>query len=556
MLRRIIYWPVIILAFLLVACDKEKKESTQEYTDLQWGSYYFYKNKYDSAILMFSRAVSSSTDSLDKANANIFIGMLLRQAGDIYAAQQSLTAALRVLDPEDPKHQVSLISIYNELGNTSIDLKNYKEAIHFYNKGMAITKEPSHILEIQNGKATALQKMGQYADAIAIYDSILYERPAKMDLLARAISNRARTKWLLNPELPVLDEYWQALKIRLDSQYFAGLNASYAHLSDYYAHVNPDSALWYAGRMYENAKEKSSPDDVLEASDKLIRLSYTTRAKQVWYEQFKQLNDSLMLARDTTRSRYALIRYDVQKSKSDNLLLQQRLTQQRVWLFSLIGLSLAIIISLSVWYRKRRKRIQQQTENAIREARLKTSQKVHDVVANGLYRIMNELEHKPEIEKEPLLTRIEGLYEQSRNISYEDPTDNFSNYDQQIHQLFAAFSDQQTKVIVIGNQPAFWQKVSAPQKQELHLVLNELMVNMKKHSGAKNVVIRFQQEKERVIIHYKDDGKGYPAGMKFGNGLQNTVNRIETLRGEIIFGESGQAGVNIRISLPLDTNQP
>lgn len=557
MLRKIYYGPVIIAACLLVACDKDKKESAQGYTDLQWGlHHYYYSKKYDSAILMFSRAVSSSTDSLDKANANIFLGMLLRESGDFYAAQQSLTDALNVLDPDEPKHQASIISIYNELGNTSIDIKNYTEALNFYKNAQAIADHPASLLEIQNGRATALQKIGRYPEAIAIYDSILQKEPANMALLARAISNRARTKWLLNHNLPVLDEYWQALKIRLDSQYTAGLNASYAHLSDYYANVNPDSALWYAEKMYDNAKQYRRPDDLLEASDKLIRLSFTSRAKQIWYEEFKQLNDSLILARDTTRSRYALIRYDVQKSKSDNLLLQQRITRQRVWMYSLIGLSLAIIIFLFIWYRKRRKRIQQQTENAIREAQLKTSKKVHDVVANGLYHIMNELEHKEEIEKEPLITKIEGLYEKSRNISYEERPDTSANFPKKIHELLAVYSNDQTKVIVIGNQAGYWNVVNAIQKQELQLVLQELLVNMRKHSGAKNVVIRFQLENDRVLVHYKDDGKGFPTGMNFGNGLQNTVNRIETLRGEIIFGESAEAGVTITISLPLDTNHP
>jgi tetratricopeptide (TPR) repeat protein len=555
-LRRIIYAPFIIVAFLFVACDKDKKETAQEYTELQWGLHYYYANKFDSAILMFSRAASSSTDSLDKANANIFLAMLLRQAGDLYAAQQSLTAALRVLDPDEPQHQASLVSTYNELGNISIDLKNYQEAVNFYNTGEGIAKDPGHTLEILNGKATALQKMGRYREAIIIYDSILENGPSKMATLARVISNRAKTRWLMNPELPVLDEYWQALKIRLDSQYHDGLNASYAHLSDYYANVKPDSALWFAEKMYENAKQYTSPDDVLEATDKLIRLSRTSATKQDWYDQFKRINDSLSLARDTTRSRYALIRYDAQKSKADNLLLQQRITRQRAWMFSLVSLAILIIATITVAYQRRRKRIRQETENAIREAQLKTSKKVHDVVANGLYHIMNELEHKEAIEKEPLITKIEGLYEQSRNISYEERLETSADFPQKIHELLAAYSNAQTKVIVIGNQASYWNVVNAMQKRELQLVLQELLVNMRKHSEAKNVVIRFQQEKGRILVHYKDDGIGFPSPMEFGNGLQNTVNRIETLRGEIIFGESGQAGVSITISLPTDTNQP
>jgi nitrate/nitrite-specific signal transduction histidine kinase len=225
-------------------------------------------------------------------------------------------------------------------------------------------------------------------------------------------------------------------------------------------------------------------------------------------------------------------------------------------MYSLIGLALATVLSLSVWYRKRRKRIQEETANAIREAQLKTSKKVHDVVANGLYHIMNELEHKEAIEREPLITKIEGLYEKSRNISYEEKLETSADFPQKIHELLAAYSNDQTKVIVIGNQAAYWNVLNAMQKRELQLVLQELLVNMRKHSGAKNVVIRFQQENDRVLVHYKDDGKGLPSPLKFGNGLQNTVNRIETLRGEIIFGESAEAGATIAISLPLDTNHP
>jgi signal transduction histidine kinase len=268
---------------------------------------------------------------------------------------------------------------------------------------------------------------------------------------------------------------------------------------------------------------------------------------------FKNLNDSFQLARDTTRNRFALIRYDVQKSKADNLLLQQQITKQQLWMIGLIGMAGAIIAGLYIWYGKRKKRIQQESQDAIRDARLKTSQKVHDVVANGLYGIMNELEHRQTIDKEPLMNRIEGLYEKSRNISYEDiPEDNHANYDTQVHALLTAFANEQTKVIVVGNQQKFWNRITGPQKQELQLVLNEIMVNMKKHSQAKNVALVFKEENNTGLITYKDDGTGFPEGYKKGNGLENTVSRINSLNGAINFGKSEKGGVSIRISFPLD----
>jgi len=219
-------------------------------------------------------------------------------------------------------------------------------------------------------------------------------------------------------------------------------------------------------------------------------------------------------------------------------------------------LAAVIIIWLSLWYSKRRKRIKQESENAIRNSKLKTSQKVHDVVANGLYGIMNELEHSKAIDREPLINKIEVLYEKSRNISYEDIGSGKSiDYDNQVHQLLTSFANDQTKVIVVGNQPTYWNRISASQKHELQLVLNELMINMKKHSHAKNVVIVFKQEDNKGFINYKDDGVGFDSGSEFGNGLNNTVSRIKSLNGDVNFGKSEKAGVFIAISFPLESSK-
>lgn len=551
-MKRLPYLLFISLACLLCGCGSKAKKASSDYTYFQRGEYLYYYYKMDSAFLMFSRAATSATDSLEKGKAYNYMGVMQRATGDLSGAQQSLTAALTPLDVKNREHRDIIASVYNELGNTSLDLKKYGEAIGFYDTALTITTKKDYILEIMNGKATALQKQGAYDDAIAIYDSILHLQPANKVLTARAISNRARTKWLQNAGYPALDEYRSALKIRVDSQDNAGQNASYAHLSDYYAAIRPDSALFYAQKMHEKAKEIESPDDILEAIDKLIRLNSSSALKEQWYEDFKRINDSLQLARDATRSRFALIKYDVQKSKSDNLLLQQHIIRQRVLMYGLSVLAIVVVIGLSIWYHKRRKRIKQESENAIRDSKLKTSQKVHDVVANGLYVIMNELEHGDTIEREPLITKIEGLYEKSRNISYEESSSGTdADYDKQIRQLLTSFANKQTKVIIAGNEPAFWGMVNKSQKYELQLVLKELMINMKKHSHAKKVAIVFKQENNKGVINYTDDGIGFNPDPQFGNGLNNTVNRINSFGGEVNFGKGERGGVSITISFPL-----
>lgn len=549
-MRRLAY--LILISISFHGCGNQPRKASAGYSFFQWGEYLYYYKKTDSAFLMFSRAVNSSTDSIEKGKAYSYMGAMQQEAGDLYGAQESLTAALKTLDINNEEHRGLIAALYNTLGNTSLDLKRYNEALGFYNAALALAKEKNDILEMLNGKATTFQKMANYNDAIAIYDSILLLQPADKSLTARVISNRARTKWLKDPSYPALEEFRSALKIRADSQYNRGLNASYAHLSDYYSVTRPDSSLFYAQKMHEKAKEIESPDDILEAVDKLIRLNTSPVLKEHWYEEFKKLGDSIQAARDTTKSQFALIRYDVQKSKADNLLLQQHITRQRVLILGVAILAVIVIVALSLWYGRRRRRLKLESENAIRESQLKTSQKVHDVVANGLYIIMNELEHLDTVDKEPLLNKIEGLYEKSRNISYEDLPGKSADQDKQIHQLLISFANEHTKVIVIGNQQTFWNKVTASQKHELHLVLNEIMINMQKHSDAKNVVLHFKQENKTGFINYKDDGKGLSPDLKFGNGLNNTVSRIRSINGEINFEKSGGQGVSIAISFPLE----
>jgi len=136
-------------------------------------------------------------------------------------------------------------------------------------------------------------------------------------------------------------------------------------------------------------------------------------------------------------------------------------------------------------------------------------------------------------------------------MSFADDKD----YDKQIHALLNEFTNEQTRVFVVGNQPVFWNKVTSVQKDQLLLILREIMTNMKKHSGATNVVVKCKEDNNSGTISYSDDGKGFPADIQYGNGLNNTVNRIQALNGEIIFGKSDKGGASIAIRFPLQSSK-
>ena len=86
-------------------------------------------------------------------------------------------------------------------------------------------------------------------------------------------------------------------------------------------------------------------------------------------------------------------------------------------------------------------------------------------------------------------------------------------------------------------------------------ILQELMINMKKHSEAKNVVLKFERGEGELRIQYTDDGVGLPADFRYGNGLKSTGNRIYNLGGAIIFDIAKAKGTKINISFPIGVNK-
>jgi signal transduction histidine kinase len=67
--------------------------------------------------------------------------------------------------------------------------------------------------------------------------------------------------------------------------------------------------------------------------------------------------------------------------------------------------------------------------------------------------------------------------------------------------------------------------------------------------------VKCKEDNNSGTISYSDDGKGFPADIQYGNGLNNTVNRIQALNGEIIFGKSDKGGASIAIRFPLQASK-
>lgn len=537
--------PFLAFAFYFLSCGQPgKRPAVNLSADYKKGESFYDVNN-DSAFYFFNKAATNSPDSLQAAMAYSYMGIIQSGAGDYFGSQESLLQSLKHLDERKEAHINCLLSDYNELGRVSLDMKNYDAAIGYYDKALQFVDDTNTTIIVLSNKAVAYQKKHQYGQAIAIYGSILYKSKADQKRYARILSNMAYTKWLKDSTYSAAPELTEAFHIQEAKKDNWGLNASFAHLSAFYQSTNPDSALFYANSMYSVAKQLNSPDDELEALQKLIILNAPGAVKTFFY-RYHYLDDSLQTSRNDAKNQFALIRYEVARNKADNLALQKENAEKKLqiliqWALIIVLGGLAVIIVL--WLRKRRQRL-------LREQQLKTSQKVHDIVANGLYHLMARIQYESP-GQERVLDDLEQLYEKSRNISYDQPDETPLNYHESIAALLAFYGTDDTRVSILGNAETTWEGIPPEVKTQLFRVLQELMINMKKHSGAGNVVIRFERSGSQLFIRYSDDGRGMPPGFTYGNGLRNTENRISGIGGSISFDTSVSTGLKIQLTIPF-----
>lgn len=559
----------LLSAYLLIFYSCQPKSGSKEVEgEVEAKNLYYEKaskllaeNKLDSSFIYFDWAHDrflQQGDSLNAATCLIQMAITLYLEGDYYGSQETSIEADKLIDKSEKANFPLLSFNYNNLGNVISAYGDHKAAITYYDLALQYAANPTDYNTYLNNKAITLTYMQEYKEANAIYSSILKTKFSSDTEYARMLSNYAHTRSKIFPHYNALPDLHKALKYRINGNDQYGINASYAHLRDYHKTTNRDSALVYAQKAYAIASQLKSAKDKINAAESLIQLSKADSSRH-YFSIYKHLNDSVLMARQRASNQYAMIRYEVEKSKKENLQLQKEvlnkdlsITRQRILGGSLLIFVLGITGFLIYRNNRRKAQIKLAAEKRIRDHQLKTSRKVHDVVANGIYRVMSEIEYSEHLDKDNILDSLELMYEKSRDISYESEGElNTEDFKATLGDLLKSFSTLTTRIIIVGNSTALWEKVKENIQKEVLLICQEMMVNMSKHSKATEVSIQFDISDSSLNLKYSDNGIGFNNQSIFGNGLKNTETRIEKLNGAIIFDSEEGNGLRVFVSIPL-----
>lgn len=193
----------------------------------------------------------------------------------------------------------------------------------------------------------------------------------------------------------------------------------------------------------------------------------------------------------------------------------------------------------------------------IYETEAKMARKVHDELANNVYRLMSEVDHqhyfKSENDKQDVLSKLDDIYALSRDISRENSsiiTD--EKYPNELLSLVSSYKNEHVNIMLMGFDEVDWNNFSKDVKIQFYKVLQELLTNMKKHSQASLVVLKFNLEEKYFNLFYTDNGIGLTDNqLDAKNGVQITETRIEKINGTINFASEINRGLKVNIKIPL-----
>ena len=297
------------------------------------------------------------------------------------------------------------------------------------------------------------------------------------------------------------------------------------------------------------------------ALKKLVTL--TKINTETYSEEYIRVNDSITSVRNQAKNQFAKMRFDYSKELEQNQVLKSRAIENQLVIqkqknnqLLLCGIIVFVIIVFyfTYYYIKNKHQKEKITENYKTEQRI--AARIHDELSNDVYHTLSFAEHtnlSDENNKTKLLDHLEDVYNRTRNISKENsviPTG--KEYMAYLKNLFLEFQDPQVKIITAGTDDFPFDDLNAIKKVVLYRIIQELLVNMKKHSQAHLVVLKFYKSSKYAEIQYADDGVGFDKNeKKLKNGLQNVETRIKTIKGSISFDPEIKKGIKIIIRFPL-----
>ncbi|SDX86863.1 tetratricopeptide repeat-containing sensor histidine kinase [Flavobacterium degerlachei] len=562
------YNPDIALPFLKefeqVATQK-KDTFYMGHSFLNLADYYSAKQQDSIAFSYFNKSkiqFEYKKDSSLVVYSLLMMSSILKNKDDYYDMEAVNTEVLNFINQTNRNYNFSCA--YNNLGISLKETYDYKKSLGYYKKARQYAEDESTRIIIDNNIASVFILDKEYQKAIILLSKLeLAKSEVVSEKIKSKILNNLGLAYFKVNDSRAVGYFLKALAIREDQNDEYGLIGSYIQLANYYkSKENNLLAKQYALKAYKNASKMKSIDERLDALQILVNSSSENESRAFSTVHFR-LNDSISEVRQRNKNQFANIRYDFSNQKEQNqklstqkaettLLLEKEKNSTLLMYFVilfLLGITALIINFLNNKSKKEKVRVSYDTETRI-------SKKLHDELANDVYHAMTFAETQDlstKYNKETLLRDLDNIYSRTRNISKENSfIDTGADFVPSLRDMMANYGNDEVNIIVNGLDVLQNTILETNKKITVYRILQELLVNMKKHSQCSLVVVTFKKMEKNIMIEYADNGIGAQTEqINIKSGLLNVENRINAIGGTLTFDNVIQKGFKVRIEFAV-----
>ena len=543
------------------------KKST-EINNIFYKARYHYVNSYYHEFILqkkdsaFSNTIKSIeyykllNDSSNTGKRYLDLAYMKNDIDDYFGSIESSINAINYFSNQKTEDLVYIASSYNVIAFNHEDLLMHDKAIENYKKAISLAPSINDQLSYKNNLATFYNKIGNYKKSIQILKSINLDSVKPILIKALYEDNLAYSKWLNDPKENILQTLQKNLKLKKSKNDIVGLVDSYEYLAKYFMKKDITKAISYANMLIESSKILGHPKGVLKGLKIIMKVDDTNLHSK---NQYINLKDSITLSHLNTRNQYAKIKYDNTKTLQANKTLIQKNEEEKLLksIYALFALIAVVIFTFYLYYSQQKRKethlkYEQDKLQSVYKTETDISKKIHDEIANGIYQVMIHAQNENNPLSEKSIDKLDQIYKRTRNFSHQISEISVNeNYLTELQGMLEDYQSQDTNIVVSGIKSMSWNNISEIKKETVYRVLNELMVNMTKHSQAHLVVLKFTQSKKYIKISYSDNGIGITNNQfVVGTGLKNVENRIHSIQGTFNFENNHNKGVQINIAFP------
>lgn len=179
----------------------------------------------------------------------------------------------------------------------------------------------------------------------------------------------------------------------------------------------------------------------------------------------------------------------------------------------------------------------EKAQKSILEEREKLSRELHDGIAQSLFLVsvkLNQLEAKEQLKENEVFQKLKKtckhIHDDVRqaifNLRNDQSTETF-HWTNSLNKLITSVTED-TNIRVSFDWNVDQGKLSAKEKTELYACIKETLMNIRKHSGCKNIYIRANEMENGWACVIEDDGIGFNSdSVKKGYGIEIMKDRAK-----------------------------